>query len=86
MANKVIPRALLDEALDMNRSYRNSGEPGVEEVFECFYRIQSKVGISWSSLWNLCAAISAPILGLKPDVTNEEIYAILRLLGWEVSD
>lgn len=87
MAKKVIPKLLLDKALDMERTYwePENHEARAEDVFAWHKRIEQECGVYWSALSSLCSAIF-PQRGLKHDATNEDIYAILRLLGWEVSD
>lgn len=87
MANKVIPKLLLDKALDMERAYWDPDSSGIraDDVFQWHKRIEQECGVYWSALSSLCSAIF-PQRGLKPNATNEDVYAILRLLGWEVSE
>lgn len=87
MANKVIPKTLLDRVIDLNREYwSGSSDPlANERIIDLCTRIDSLSGINWFSLHNFLSAVF-PQRGLKHDATNEDIYAVLRLLGWEVSE
>lgn len=87
MAKKQIPKDMLDEIIDCSREFwHGNGYPGLLERVICkCMQIQAETGINWFSLQNLIDAI-LPVAGVKYDATNEDIYAVLRLLGWEVSD
>lgn len=87
MAKKVIPKALLDKALDMEREHWGScGDPLINErIIDVCMEIEAIARINWFSINSLLSAILS-VMGLKHNATNEDIYAILRLLGWEVSD
>ena len=87
MAKKVIPKALLDKAIDLERDHWGScGDPLItERIINVCMEVEAIARINWFSLNNLLDGIF-PVMGLKHDATNEDIYAILRLLGWEVSD
>lgn len=87
MVKKRIPKAHLDKVINGYREYwRGGAHPYIldDVISECM-RIYAITGIYWYSLQNAIDGIVATH-GLKPDATNEDIYAILRLLGWEVSD
>ena len=87
MAKKEIPKALLDRAIDLDREYwAGSSDPFANErLIDLCTQIDSLAGVNWYSLQNFLSAVF-PQRGLKHDATNEDIYAVLRLLGWEVSE
>ena len=87
MRKKVIPKALLDKAVDLTRDYwRGISHPrSLDDIASVTEEMDSITGINWYSLQNFLSSVF-PDRGLKNDATNEDIYAILRLLGWEVSD
>lgn len=84
---KVIPKGLLDEALAYLKDYYHCSptKQVLERTHTITHEIEFHTGVAWYSLEDLiCSILSGS--GVKPDATNEDIYAILRLLGWEVSD
>ena len=87
MAKKVIPKTLLDNVIELAREYwTGSSYPFANErQIDLCTKIDALVGINWYSLLNFMFAVF-PQRGLKHDATNEDIYAVLRLLGWEVSE
>ena len=88
MNRKPIPKSLLDRVIELSRKYY--GDDGelydIEVCNSLCIQIQDAVGVSWVSLQNLVCSMFPRYTGLKPGISNEEIYTILRLLGWEVSD
>lgn len=87
MANKVIPKTLLDKAIELDREYwsGSAGPLSNDRLLDLCEQIDRVSGVNWYSLRDLLAAVF-PFRGLKHDATNEDIYAVLRLLGWEVSE
>ena len=87
MAKRPIPKALLDRAIELTMQYWHSASHplAVEDIISLCMQIQDVTGINWFSLQNMLDSVF-PVAGLKEDATNEDIYAILRLLGWKVSD
>ena len=87
MAKNTIPKDLLDEAIALTREYYNlSASPStLSRLTDRSRRIEDETGILWINIENLLSAILRTH-GIKPDATPEDIHAILRLLGWEVSD
>lgn len=87
MGKKRIPRGPLDEAIALTREYHNLfGAPSVlSRLSDASKLINNATGILWFNIENLLSAILSNH-GIKPDATSEDIYAILRQLGWEVSD
>ena len=86
MAKKRIPKYLLDEAINADREYWSlRSDPGcLERSVSLHRRIEDVSGIDWISFHQLLSAILS-FRGLKPSATNEDIYAVLSALGWEVS-
>lgn len=87
MVKKVIPKALLDKAIELDREYWTGASAPLasERIIDVCTEIDCVSGVNWYSFRDFLAAI-LPFRGLKHDATNEEIYAVLRLLGWEVSE
>lgn len=88
MPRQPIPKEPLDRVIDLCRKYYGiaSSPCDVEDTISLCLRIEDATGISWFCLQNLVCSMFPRWGGLKPDISNEEIYTILRLLGWEVSD
>lgn len=86
LKKRSIPKDLLDEAIVLTREYYSSGSPeALSSLTDRSRRIEEKTGIWWNNIENLLSSILS-YHGIKPDATPEDIYAILRLLGWEVPD
>lgn len=81
-----IPKALLNDAIVFTQDYYASGfAETLLQLSDRSMRIEEKTGIWWNNIENLLSSILS-FQGIKPDATHEDVYAILRLLGWEVSD
>lgn len=87
MATKKIPKVWLDKAIAATREYYHDSASvlALNRISAATHDIERLTGLAWYSLDNLLAGILCSS-GCKPDATNEDIYAVLRLLGWEVSD
>lgn len=87
MAKNKIPKGALDEAIALTREYYQlSGSVSeLSRITNMTRQIEDATGIMWVGIENLLSSILSA-RGIKPDATNEDIYAILRRLGWEVSD
>lgn len=87
MQRKPIPKKLLDETIAECRKYWNDDPGGLSwaDILPLCQRLHKATGINWNSWSDFLSAI-LPRTGLKADATNEDIYAVLRLLGWEVAD
>lgn len=80
-----IPKTLLDEAISLTQEYYTSGSAEtLSHLNDIPRQIEDKTGIWWNHIENLLSSVLV-YRGIKPDATPEDIYAILRLLGWEVS-
>ena len=88
MNRKPIPKSLLDRVIELSRKYYGADGKlrDIEICNSVCVQIQDVAGVSWFCLENLVCSMFPRNTGLKPDISNEEIYTILRLLGWEVSD
>lgn len=85
MAKKVIRKTLLDEVIAAERAYWDDGGEDYEYVSNLHHKIANETGLWAICVSSLFTAITSSH-GLKPDATNEDIYAVLRLLGWEVAE
>lgn len=84
MTKKVIPKKLLDTCINADREYW-SYDHNHYDTISLFKELDAATGIDWYAMQCLMTALLT-YRGLKRNATNEDIYAILRLLGWEVSD
>ena len=81
-----VPKALLDEAISLTQEYYTSGSAEtLSQLSNISRQIEKETGIWWNNIENLLSSVLT-YRGKKPDATPEDIYAILRLLGWEGSD
>ena len=87
MAKKKIPRAPLDEAIALTREYYHlsASQSTLTRITGRSMQIEAATGIWWINIENILSSILSNH-GINPDATNADIYAILRRLGWEVSD
>ena len=80
-----VPKALLDEAISLTQEYYTSGSAEtLSQLSNISRQIEAETGIWWNNIENLLSSVLS-YRGIKPNATPEDIYAILRLLGWEVS-
>lgn len=86
---KKIPKKLLDKMICTERKvWKNAGGDNADLHSLNIYiarDIEEKCGLEWLAICNLLHSI----LGYKcfrPNATNKEIYDVIRMLGWEVSD
>ena len=87
MATKTIPKVWLDKAIAGVKEYWSNPKDiqALDRISEATHEIEHAPAIVYFAVDNLLTGILC-ITGCKPDASNEDIYAILRLLGWEVSD
>ena len=83
---KRISKKLLDTLIYLERLYWKDGEvvllPGVHAVA---MEIECDCGLDWLSIKELVGSIVRHH-GFLEDASNEKIYEVLNVLGWEVSD
>lgn len=83
---KWIPKKLLDTLIYLERLYWKDGEvallPGVHAVA---MEIESECSLDWLSIKELIGSIVRHH-GLSENASNEKIYEVLNVLGWEVAD
>lgn len=84
---KKIPKAKLDRCIELNRRYFDVMSPFdddlLNEKIDVGNKLELEVKVGIMILSNLLSSIMA-YSGLKPDATNEDIYKVLEVLGWEV--
>ena len=86
LAKKVIPKKWLDNAISETREYYRTGDVlALDRISSATHEIEILSGISWFALDSLLSGILSSF-GCSPSATNDDIYTILRQLGWEVSD
>ena len=81
-----IKKKLLDCLIYLNRLYWKDGEtdllPG---IFAVAMEIEEESHVDWLSIKELIASIIRPG-GFAEGASNEKIYEVLKVLGWEVTD
>lgn len=83
---KQIPKKEFDEVLRLSRDFWESGDPLlVKDRIAIAQYITNKTGIDWMAI---CDFIDCLIrrYGFLPGASNEMLYILLRVLGWEVAD
>ena len=80
-----VSKILLDKAISLTQEYYESGATEtLSQLSDISRQIEAETGIWWNNIENLLGSVLS-YRGIKPHATPEDIYAILRLLGWEVS-
>lgn len=81
-----IPKALLDELLDHMRAYYLEGHKidDYRAAVAVAHKIENTKFVV--AFWMAWTDFASGCIELKRDVTNYEIYTILKILGWEVTD
>lgn len=80
---KTVNKAKLDKLIDMARAYLQRGD--MENLDEQCIAIVSFARGNFPTMRILDFVTSfMGYGGLKPDATNEDIYKVLEVLGWEV--
>ena len=86
---KKIPKKQFDEIIDLTRQYWDAApEDGLQTVptrINAAMELEKKIGVMWIAITDLLSAIIGH-RGFCPDAKNDEIYSVLRILGWEVVD
>ena len=79
---KQIPKKQLDKVIGLTREYWKDGDTDIlgERIRMC-----ESLNIGWCPALDLMDGILQNS-GFCPDASNELIYDIIRLLGWEVMD
>ena len=89
MSDKKISRKALEEMADITREYYSRGcmDERSDEIlarrFELAREIEEGGGPSWFCIENFVSGFFSR-RGLKPDISHDEIIAIIEGLGWEV--
>lgn len=80
----IIPKKELDAAINADRKYYQGGGTleSTTASFEALEKVTHVARTTWSELLMEIFAYS----GLKKNATNEDIYAVLQALDWEVSE
>lgn len=84
---KQISKKPLDEVIAITRqSWEASYEEGRDKWQKRIdLAVETVKEIGWSPLIDFLDGILSSN-GFAPDATNDEIYSVLRILGWEVVD
>lgn len=85
---KTIKKMDLDILIDKTREVYSLGAKNLDSLITDRIVIAKAIaeqnGLNWLSLIDLIDCIMVPD-GLKEGASNEEIYQILNLLGWDVA-
>ena len=84
---KKIPKKELDKVVELSRSYWESGGDThiLQSRIAIAKEIEAQTGIDWLTIIDFVDSI-VKTSGLFKDASNEMIYILLRVLGWEVVD
>ena len=89
MSEKKIPKAKLDRCIELSRRYFDIKTPMdhdlLDKKIEAFNELEREVKVGYIVLSDLMRGI-LDWYGLKNDATNEDIYKVLEVLGWQVVD
>lgn len=81
-----ISKKNLDEVISVTREYWKTGDTLLlDKRHSKADKLAKSVGIWWDAVLYILDGVLIHH-GFKPDATNEEIYAVLGVLGWEVTD
>ena len=89
MNEKSINKRQLDVLIELMRELNETPyEEGnvdriINEAITAAKAIEYSEGLSWNVLYDYVWSV---IRGLKPEVTNEDIYMSLAFFGWKVKD
>ena len=88
---KTINKRTLDALIELRRELSETPyceanvDRIIKEMIAAAERIETPDGYDWSAVYLLVEAVLCG-LGLKRDATNEDIYTVFAVLGWEVRD
>lgn len=88
MAENKIHKDNLDRCIDLTRTYYAVGtlanEDALQEMLEAAKELENDVGLGVFALLDFISSIIR-YSGMKPEATNEDIYKVLEVLGWQVA-
>jgi hypothetical protein len=81
---KKIPKKMFDAMVTGSRKYWETGNTDhLGRNYALCQRLQEETGVEWICFSDLVGSIVMN-RGFKPDVSNEVIYEVLKVLGYEV--
>lgn len=85
---KIIPKELLDAAIDAERKYHRSEVTLANLIAseKALAEVTHSGNLTAYTTWSRLLSAIFGYEGLKKDATNEDIYAVLQALGWEVAE
>lgn len=83
--DKVLDKAKLDELIEMTRNYWHERE--LSESTEKLIGMRKFYEKNFPRDLDLMGFLHSIIsgLGMKPEATNEDIYTVLKVLGWVIT-
>ena len=89
MSEKKIPKAKLDRCIELSRRCFDVMSPFdrelLNEKIEACNELDRAVDVRYIVFSDLLSSVLT-YHGLKTDATNEDIYKVLEVLGWQVVD
>lgn len=83
---KVMPKSKFDKAIELTHAYYETGDISlVTERIEVARSIEDCTGVNWLSVVDILDSILQSY-GFNVEADNDDIYIVLRLLGWRVAD
>lgn len=89
MTEKKIPKMQLDQCIEATKNYFDPNVPFshglLDAKIDVCLRLEESVRVGMIVFGDFLGSILTPS-GLRPDATNEDIYKVLEVLGWQVTD
>lgn len=83
---KTISKKMLEKLADMTRRYWDTGERDIlQDRIDLAISMKEETGLTWGAILDLLDGILQND-GFKPNAENEDIYCVLRIMGWKVTD
>jgi hypothetical protein len=86
VAMKKIPKKQFDEVIRLTREFWEDADDSnvlLQERIKIAMNIKDVSGVDWFAIINFVDSLFQRT-GFLPDASNEMIYILLRVLGWEV--
>ena len=82
--SKVISKEKLDAAINGARNYYDIHIPTEETDVKAYYELCRAVDPDW--VYSRTSDLLATVFAYNSDATNEDVYKVLEVFGWTVTD
>ncbi len=85
---KKFPKAQLDEIIKLTRKFQDMSHSDEDTgtVLNDRIKVAQHIGIETGIFWSYILDFVDACIGLNHGCTNEDIYRVLEVLGWTVTD